>query len=123
MSIILWIVQILLALAFLGAGVMKAAQPYETMAARLPWVEDYAPGMVRLIGLLEILGAVGLVLPAALGIWPALTPLAASGLAIIMVLATVHHARRRESGQMVFTLVLLALLLFVAWGRFSLAPL
>lgn len=123
MSLLLWILQILLALAFLGAGVMKTAQPYDTMAARLPWVQDYTPGMVRLIGLLEILGAVGLVLPAALGIWPVLTPIAAVGLAIIMVLATVHHARRRESGQVVFTLVLLVLLLFVAWGRFSLAPL
>lgn len=123
MSIVLWIVQILLALAFIAAGAMKAFQPYETMAGRMPWVEDYSPGAVRGIGAAEILGGIGLALPAAVGILPILTPIAALGLALIMVLATIHHARRKESSQMGFTLVLLALLLFVAWGRLSLAPL
>jgi uncharacterized membrane protein YphA (DoxX/SURF4 family) len=123
MSLLLWILQILLAIMFLAAGAMKAFQPYETMARRMPWVEDYSPGTVRTIGALEILGGLGLVLPAVFGILVVLTPLASIGLAVIMVLATIHHLRRRETGQMVFTIVLLLLLLFVAWGRFSLAPL
>jgi uncharacterized membrane protein YphA (DoxX/SURF4 family) len=123
MSLLLWILQILLAIMFLAAGAMKAFQPYETMARRMPWVEDYSPGTVRTIGALEILGGLGLVLPAVFGILVVLTPLASIGLAIIMVLATIHHLRRRETGQMVFTIVLLLVLLFVAWGRFSLAPL
>jgi uncharacterized membrane protein YphA (DoxX/SURF4 family) len=123
MSLLLWILQILLAIMFLAAGAMKAFQPYETMARRMPWVEDYSPGTVRTIGALEILGGLGLVLPAVFGILVVLTPLASIGLAVIMVLATIHHLRRRETGQMVFTIVLLLVLLFVAWGRFSLAPL
>jgi len=123
MSLLLWILQILLAIMFLAAGAMKAFQPYETMARRMPWVEDYSPGTVRTIGALEILGGLGLVLPAVFGILVVLAPLASIGLAIIMVLATIHHLRRRETGQMVFTIVLLLVLLFVAWGRFSLAPL
>jgi uncharacterized membrane protein YphA (DoxX/SURF4 family) len=123
MSLLLWILQILLAIMFLAAGAMKAFQPYETMARRMPWVEDYSPGTVRTIGALENLGGLGLVLPAVFGILVVLTPLASIGLAVIMVLATIHHLRRRETGQMVFTIVLLLVLLFVAWGRFSLAPL
>lgn len=122
MSIVLWILQIVLALAFIAAGFMKAFQPYETMAARMSWVEDYSPGTVRILGALEILGGIGLVLPAAIGIFPALVPIAAIGLAIIMVLATLLHVRRQETGQVGFTIVLLALLLFVAFGRFVLAP-
>lgn len=122
MSIVLWILQFLLAVMFVLAGVMKAVQPYDTMARRMPWVEDYSPGMVRGIGVLEVLGGLGLVLPSLLGIMPVLTPLAALGLAVIMALATFHHLRRRETGQMIFTIALLVLLVFVAWGRFSLAP-
>ncbi len=123
MSLLLWILQFLFAIMFVAAGAMKAFQPYDTMARRMPWVEDYSPGTVRAIGALEVLGGLGLVLPSILGIRVVLTPLAAVGLAVIMVLATIHHLRRRETGQMVFTIVLLLLLLFVAWGRFSLAPL
>jgi uncharacterized membrane protein YphA (DoxX/SURF4 family) len=123
MSLLLWILQFLLALMFIAAGATKIFQPYDSMARRMPWVEDYSPSTVRLIGGVEALGGLGLVLPAVLGIAVVLTPLAAVGLAIIMALATIHHLRRRESGQMVFTIGLLLLLLFVAWGRFSLAPL
>lgn len=123
MSILLWVLQILLAVMFVLAGAMKAFQPYDTMARRMPWVEDYSPGTVRAIGALEILGGLGLVLPALFGVLVVLTPLAAVGLAILMALATYHHLRRHESGQVVLTVVLLMVLLFVAWGRFSLAPL
>lgn len=123
MSIILWIIQIVLALAFIAAGAMKAFQPYDTMARRMPWVEDYSPGTVRGIGALEILGGLGLVIPGIIGVFPILVPLAAIGLAVIMVLASLHHMRRQETGPMGFTLVLLALLILVAFGRFVLAPL
>lgn len=123
MSIMLWILQFLLALLFVAAGATKLFQPYEGLARRMPWVEDYSPRTVRAVGGLELLGGLGLVLPALLGIAVVLTPLAAVGLAVIMVLATVHHLRRREIGPMVFTIVLLLLLLFLAWGRLGLAPL
>ena len=123
MSIVLWILQILLAVVFLLAGAVKAFQSYDTLAARMPWVEDYSPTMVRVIGGLEILGALGLLLPGLLGSLPILTPVAAVGLAVIMVLAFLRHMARGENGQMGFTAVLFALLLLLAAGRFLLAPL
>ena len=123
MSIVLWILQILLAVVFLLAGAVKAFQSYDTLASRMPWVEDYSPNMVRVIGGLEILGALGLLLPGLLGFLPILTPLAAVGLAVIMVLAFLRHMARGENGQMGFTAVLFALLLLLAVGRFLIAPL
>ena len=123
MSIVLWILQFVLAIAFVLTGLVKVLQPYEVLADRMAWVQDYSPGLVRGIGALEILGGIGLVLPALLGVLPILTPLAAAGLAVIMALAVLHHLRSRERGQVLFTAALLILLIIVAWGRFSLAPL
>ena len=77
MNIALWIVQILLALAFTAAGVMKLTQPKDAMREKMPFVDDFSAGAIRLIGLLEVLGAVGIVLPWLLGVAPWLTPLAA----------------------------------------------
>ncbi|MDA2986631.1 MAG: DoxX family protein [Candidatus Nanopelagicales bacterium] len=123
MSIVLWILQFVLAIAFVLTGLVKVLQPYEVLADRMAWVQDYSPGLVRGIGALEILGGIGLVLPALLGVLPILTPLAAAGLAVIMALAVLHHLRSHERGQVLFTAALLILLIIVAWGRFSLAPL
>ncbi len=122
MSILLWLLQIVLAVIFLLAGGIKIFQHYDTLAARMPWVEDYSPGMVRGIGALEVLGALGLILPGILGMLPILTPLAAVGLAVIMLLAFLRHMRRGESGQMGLTAILFAVLLLVALGRFLFAP-
>lgn len=119
MNVFLWVVAIALALMFAMAGVMKATQPKEKLAANLPWVEDYSPGTVRLIGIVEILGALGLVLPAALGIAPILTPIAATGLAVVMVLAAVTHGRRHEPRAIAFNAVLFIAAVIVAWGRFG----
>ncbi|MCB0044674.1 MAG: DoxX family protein [Caldilineaceae bacterium] len=104
------------------AGVTKAFQ-YERAKASLPWVKDTPRGLVTFIGISELLGGLGLVLPALTGIWPVLTPLAALGLALIMVLAIIFHAMRRESQAIVFNVVLLVLAVFVAYGRFTLVPL
>jgi uncharacterized membrane protein YphA (DoxX/SURF4 family) len=123
MSIVLWILQFVLAITFVLTGLVKVLQPYEVLADRMAWVQDYSPGLVRGIGALEILGGIGLVLPALLGVLPILTPLAAAGLAVIMALAVLHHLRSHERGQVLFTAALLILLVIVAWGRFSLAPL
>jgi uncharacterized membrane protein len=119
MNIALWIVAGLLAVAFLGAGVTKLTQPKEKLADRMAWVEDFSPGTVKLIGGLELLAAIGLILPALTGIAPILVPLAATGLAVIMALAVITHVRRHEPQVIVFNLVLLALAAFVAWGRFG----
>jgi uncharacterized membrane protein YphA (DoxX/SURF4 family) len=119
MNIALWVVQIVLALMFAMAGAMKSSQPREKLLPRLPWVEDFSTPIVRFIGVAELLGAIGLVLPAATGIAPVLTPLAATGLAVIMIGAIVTHGRRREPSAIAFNVVLLIGLVLVAWGRFG----
>lgn len=117
MNITLWIVAGLLALAFLGAGAMKGARSKEQLAASgLGWTEDFSAPMVKAIGALEILGALGLVLPAVTGILPVLVPLAALGLTATMAGAVIVHLRRRET--FIPPAVLLVLAAFVAVGRF-----
>ncbi len=122
-NIALWIVQILLALAFVMAGSLKATQPIEKLATNMGFVKDFAPWTVRVIGVLEILGAIGLILPAVTGIWPWLTPVAAIGLVLTMVGAMITHGRRGEFPNMGTNVVLLLLALFVVYGRFVVAPL
>ena len=119
MNIVLWIVAGVLALAFLAAGLMKVSQPKEKLAASMGWVDDFSPGTVKFIGTMEILGAIGLILPAATGIAPVLTPLAATGLAITMILAAIVHGRRGEPQMIIVNAVLLVLALFVAIMRFG----
>lgn len=122
MDTALWIVQILLAALFLMSGLMKATQPREKLAERTPYVEDLTDGQVQQIGILEILGAVGLVLPAVTGILPWLTPLAAVGLALTMVGAAIVHFRRGEYPGIIINVVLFAMAVFVAYGRFVVEP-
>lgn len=119
MSTVLWVLQIVLALAFLAAGTMKLVRTQDQLRPAMGWVDDFSPTMVKVIGTLEILGALGLVLPAALDVAPILTPLAAVGLALVMVGALVTHARRQETAALPPPAVLLALSLVVAWGRFG----
>ena len=80
MNVVLWVIQVVLALAFLFAGVSKVARPKEKLREQMAWVDDFSQPMVRFIGTMEILGAIGLVLPALTGIAPILTPIAAVGL-------------------------------------------
>jgi uncharacterized membrane protein YphA (DoxX/SURF4 family) len=122
MNIVLWVVQILLALAFAMAGFMKVSQPIDKLETRMGWVKDVGPRGVRLIGSLELLGAIGLILPAVTGIWPWLTPVAAAGLALTMVGAMITHGRRGEYSGIGANVVLLVLALFVVYGRFVLVP-
>jgi uncharacterized membrane protein YphA (DoxX/SURF4 family) len=122
MNIVLWIVQILLALAFAMAGFMKVTQPIDRLESRMGWVKDVGPRGVRLIGSLEILGAIGLILPAVTGILPWLTPVAAIGLALTMVGAMITHGRRGEYSGIGMNAVLLVLALFVVYGRFIIVP-
>ena len=122
MKIIIWIVQVLLALAFAMAGMTKAFGDLGSLAGSMPWVADVPPALVRFIGVAEMTGALGLVLPALTRIRPSLTPLAAAGLATIMILAAVFHTTRGEFGDLVRNLVLLAVALFVVYGRWQRVP-
>ena len=120
MNLALWIVAAVLAVAFLAAGVMKLAQPREKLAASgMRWTEDYNASTIRVIGLLEVLAAMGLILPLLLNVVPVLAPLAALGLVALMLGAAYTHARRNEYPMIVGNLLLLLLAVFVAWGRLS----
>jgi hypothetical protein len=120
MNVVLWVVAGLLALVFLAAGGMKVAQPKEKLAASgLGWTEDFGSGAIKLIGATEVLGAIGLILPPLVGVLPILAPLAAVGLALMMVGAAITHARRGETPMIGVNVVLLVLAVVVAWGRFG----
>ena len=120
MNIVLWIIAGLLALAFAGAGLMKLAQPKEKLAASgMGWTEQFSPAAVKAIGALELLAAIGLILPAALDIAPILVPIAALGLIALMIGAALTHARRKENPMIGANLLLLVLAAVVAWGRFG----
>jgi uncharacterized membrane protein YphA (DoxX/SURF4 family) len=117
MGIAVWILQFLLAIAFCAAGLMKLLRPKEELRERMAWVEGVTPRGIKLIGLIELLGGLGLVLPALTGIAPILTLLAAIGLAIVMLAAIIVHRRIGDPlGQMVPALLLLVLLLLCIWG-------
>lgn len=117
LNVALWIVQLLLAAAFGMAGVMKSTQPLDALGQNMAWVRDVPPAMVRFIGISELAGALGVVLPWATGIRPMLTPLAAAGLLVIMLLASAFHLSRGELGALPFNAILGAMAAFVAWGR------
>jgi uncharacterized membrane protein YphA (DoxX/SURF4 family) len=120
MNVVLWIIAILLGLAFIAAGLMKMLQPKEKLLETgLGWVETFAPGHVKIIGALDFLAGVGLILPAAVGIAEILVPLAAVGVVLLMIGAVIVHGRRRENPMVIANLVLLVLAAVVAWGRFG----
>ena len=95
MGIALWVVQVLLAAAFLVSGATKLLQRKEKLVKNMAWVEDFSQGTVRIIGVLEVLGAIGIVLPALTGILPWLTLLAALGLGLTMIGAAVRTSGAR----------------------------
>ena len=121
-DIALWIVQGILGLAFLAAGGMKLVTPIAEMAAQMAWVNDVPELLVRFIGASEVAGALGLVLPAALRIQPRLTPIAASLLAVVMVLAAATHISLGELGHTAPNIGLGGMCAFVAWGRWKKVP-
>ena len=112
----LWIIQGVLALMFLFAGGSKLVMTAEQMASPGPIQMPIA--FIRFIGVCELLGAIGVILPALTGITPGLTPLAAAGLVVIMIGATVTNLVNGPQGFAAVTVVLGALAATVAWGRF-----
>ena len=119
MNVVIWVVQVPLAAAFLGAGTMKVSQPRQRLATNMGWVEDYSDTGVKTVGALEVLAGLGLIVPAVTGIATVLVPLAASGLALLMVLAAVHHQRKGERQEIGINALLFILAAVVAWARFG----
>lgn len=123
MNITLWIIQGLVALGFLMAGAMKSFAPIANLKKNMAWTGKVPAGLVRFIGVAELLGAIGLILPAATGILPWLTIAAGIGLVLVMILAAIYHASQREYSSIGVNVVLLLLAAFIVLGRVTLAPL
>ncbi|MFI6908177.1 DoxX family protein [Nonomuraea sp. NPDC050394] len=123
-NIALWIAAGLLAVVALGGGVIKVFVPPQKLAAAPGggWTADFGVGFVKTLGVLELLAAAGLVLPAALGIAPVLVPVTAVCWVLLMVGAMITHGRRGESAFVALNLIYLALAAFIAWGRFVVEP-
>lgn len=114
----LWIVQIALALAFGMAGFMKATTPMAALGEKIVWAKDVPAPLVRFIGISEVSAMLGLLLPASTRVRPILTAWAATGLVVVMVLATGFHLMRGEAQFIPMTLTFAVMAAFVAWGRF-----
>jgi uncharacterized membrane protein len=124
MNVVLWVAAGLLALIVSAAGVEKLATPFDQLRVKRPWVETASPRSVRALGALEVIGAVGLIAPAVSGIAPWLVPLAALGLAGLMLGALTVEARRHPSvAVLALPAVTLALAVLVAIGRSVARPL
>jgi putative oxidoreductase len=122
LNIVLWIFQILLALLYLDAGFLKTFKPIQEIAPAIFWAPRLPEPLVRFIGISELLGAIGLILPAALKIFPQLTTLAAAGLTLVMLLANIYHISLGEFFVLPMTGILLFLLAFITYGRWKLSP-
>lgn len=120
MDITLWVIQIILGLAFFIIGSMKAFQ-YEKFKVNQPWAKDSSKGLIIFIGVAEIVGGIGVIIPQATGILTVLTPLAAVGIAIIMLLAGIFHIKRKEYSALWLNLILLLLALFIIYGHWFIA--
>lgn len=124
MNVFLWILAFVLAAVFVASGAMKIFVPREQQIGRTAYVEDFPHSIIRGIGILEILGALGLVIPALTGVGTILVPLAAAGLAITMVFAAMVHIRRGDpTSATIPSMVLAVLSVVVAWSRFGPYPL
>jgi uncharacterized membrane protein YphA (DoxX/SURF4 family) len=115
----LWAAQIFLALVFFITGAGKLFLPLENLYELIPWTKDANPITIRLIGFSEILGCVGLILPSLLRIKPWLTPLAATGVAVIMLLAIFFNISTGETSVIGINILFFLMSAFVSWGRFK----
>ncbi|WP_194829814.1 DoxX family protein [Nocardia sp. XZ_19_231] len=119
MNVFLWILQGLVAVVVVAAGAGKLAQPRAKLTETMGWAESFSDAQVKAIGAVEIMGGLGLVLPALTGVAPVLTPLAAAGIALVMLGAVITHVLRGEKTEIIPGAVLFVLVAVIAWGRFG----
>ena len=122
MDIVIWIIQGIVALLFMMDGIMKVSKSKEELSQKMGWVEKFPKGQLKIIGLLEIIGSIGIVLPMILSILEELTVVAAVGLSLVMMGAIATHARRKEYKELKVNFFILLLLGFVITGRVILVP-
>jgi hypothetical protein len=116
-TIALWTTQVLLCLLFGGTGVWKLTTPIPALAAKFPWMGQVSPAFLHLTAVFDLLGGVGILLPTVTRVRPGLTALAALGCALMQICAIAFHISRGEAANTPFNFVLVALSLFVFWGR------
>ena len=119
--IILWVAQVTLAVLFIAGAIMKF-QPIETISAMMPWTGQVPIWVVRLLGLIDLLAAVGLILPSMLRIKPQLTTWAALSIITLMFSAIVFHVSRGEASAIGVNIISAIIALFIVWGRLKKAP-
>jgi putative oxidoreductase len=122
LNITLWIVQGLTAALMLMSAFMKIATPIPELSAKWKWTGELPQQVVRMLGIVDLLGGIGIILPAILKIKPGLTPLAAVGVVLLMISATVFHISRGESSVIAFNIILMLFASFIAWGRYKKLP-
>ena len=122
MRIAIWTVQLLLGLTFVGTAVWKLATPIPELAAKMPWMGQKSSGFLYMTATLDLSCGIGLLLPSLTRIKPSLSVLAAFGTIGLMIGAIVFHVSRGEASNTPFNFLLIALALFVAWGRGAKAP-
>jgi hypothetical protein len=110
-------IQVLLAATFLTAGVMKTTQPKEKLATNVPWTAEFSPVVLKVLGAVDLIGALGLALPDAFGFGAVWTPITAIGVVLMMICAVVFHVRRGERFQAGITCSLLLAAAIIAWLR------
>lgn len=122
LHVTLWLIQLLLAASLLWAASMKLFQPLDQLAAVWPWTNEVPRSLVTLTGIVDVLGAAGLVLPLLLNVKPILTPLAAVGVVLLMITASIFHIVRGEASLIGVNGIFALLAAGVAWGRWRNAP-
>lgn len=123
MNSILWSAQILLATCFIWAGTFKLLYPIEKLSAMWPWTSQVSPALVFFTGIIDSLGAIGLILPSLLCIKPVLTPITAIAIIVLMTVAVIFHIVRGEAAGIGPNIAFALIATFIAWGRLSKAPL
>ncbi|MCV7422294.1 DoxX family protein [Mycobacterium yunnanensis] len=119
MNVVLWILAGILALAMVGAGSLKLITPKDQLPDKGMELGELPAGAIKGIGALEVLGGIGLVVPALVNVAPVLVPWAATGVAVVMAGAVVFHLRRKEVTGALPAVALLVVAIVVAWGRFG----
>ena len=122
MNVLLWIAQVLISTSLLWAACIKLFQPIEQLEIMWPWTGDVSSTFVRLTGAIDLLGALGVVLPALFRFKPTLVSIAAIGIVLLMISASIFHICRGEASQIGFNIVFAVIAGFVAYGRWKLVP-
>ncbi|HXD91934.1 MAG TPA: DoxX family protein [Bacteroidia bacterium] len=120
--ITLWVAQAVLASSLIWASMMKLFQPIEKLSAMWPWTGQVPMIVVKFTGIVDLLGALGLILPSLIRFKPKLTPIAAIGIIVLMICASIFHIVRGEASVIGVNIIFAIIAAFIAWGRFKKSP-